>query len=122
MGEVDYEGSYYLPMDVDSVYKLERSLHFLLSSRAVEFDDGDGKTELFSIGVLEQALKHIELYLSLNPNTPPLRKGIPKIIKKEQPRKVIGKYKRLKNKSKNFFNNLSSCNEKLEKIQKRRAT
>ena len=43
-GDVDYAASYQLGAPVDSVFKLEKSLHFLLAEHALTLDVGDGKT------------------------------------------------------------------------------
>lgn len=117
-GEVDYAASYYLPMDSGSVYRLEKSLHFLLSSRAVEFDYGDGRTELFALDALEQALKHVELYLALNTEAPSLQKGISTPIRKEQlqQRARPAKHERIAKGAQGLIASLAGCNTQLEKI------
>lgn len=51
-GEVDYGSSYYLAIEEKLVYKLEKSLLFLLSTHSADFEEGDGKTEIFSISAL----------------------------------------------------------------------
>jgi hypothetical protein len=77
-GEVDYEASYHLTAERDVVFKLEKSLHFLLSEHSVDFAGGDGRTELFSRAALELALKHIELFSSSRASPARLVKGAPK--------------------------------------------
>jgi|GEM_PF-1270137 len=61
-GDVDYAASYQLGAAVDSVFKLEKSLHFLLAEHALTLDVGDGKTEFFALAALDYALRHIELF------------------------------------------------------------
>lgn len=68
-GHVDYNNSYSLEISEIDVFKLEKSLHLILANRAVKFDHGDGKTEVFGIESLEIAVKHIELYLSDSNNS-----------------------------------------------------
>lgn len=77
-GEVDYESSYYLLAPEDVVFKLEKSLHFLLSSFSVSFEEGDGRTELFSEDALDIAIKHIDLYCSASSELKGLTKGVPR--------------------------------------------
>jgi len=75
-GEVDYEASYYLSASLEVIFKLEKSLHFLLSQYAVPFEEGDGRTELFSSGALDIALKHIDLYCSSASEIAGIKKGV----------------------------------------------
>lgn len=75
-GEVDYEASYYLSIPTEIVFSLEKSLHFLLGKYSVAFDEGDGRTELFSYRALEIALKHIELFCASGAVGGALKKGV----------------------------------------------
>lgn len=75
-GEADYEASYHLSAPPDLIFRLEKSLHFLLSKYSVNFDEGDGRTELFSHDALDTALKHIDLFCSSGAVAEPLKKGI----------------------------------------------
>ncbi|NOS88937.1 MAG: GIY-YIG nuclease family protein [Methylococcaceae bacterium] len=76
-GEADYGASYHLSATQDVIFKLEKSLHFLLSQYAVPFSEGDGRSELFSVAALEIALKHIDLYCSSASEVSQVKKGIP---------------------------------------------
>lgn len=79
-GEADYAASYHVEASIDTVFKLERSLHFLLE-RYRRFDgEGDGKTELFSLEALDIALKHIELFLGTRPELQGIKKGVPRPV------------------------------------------
>jgi hypothetical protein len=73
-GEVDYEASYYLFAPTDLIFRLKKSLHFLLSKYAVNFDEGDGWTELFSLEALDEVLKHIGLFCDSGAVAEPLKK------------------------------------------------
>ena len=67
-GQPDYENSYHLMIDRNKVHHLEKSLHHMMDEYKVEFDCGDGKTELFSMDVLDIALKYIDVYLMDKPD------------------------------------------------------
>lgn len=75
-GEPDYESSYHLSAPADVIFRLEKSLHFLLFQYSVNFEEGDGRTELFSRDALDTALKHIDLFCSSGAVTESLVKGI----------------------------------------------
>lgn len=75
-GEADYEASYHLSAPTDLIFRLEKSLHFLLSKYSVSYAEGDGRTELFSNDALSTALKHIDLFCSSGAINEPLKKGV----------------------------------------------
>ena len=97
-GEVDYEASYHLAAPLDVVFRLEKSLHFLLSKDSVMFEEGDGRTELFSCDALEIALKHIDLFCSSGTVTEALKKGVllppAVVISKRRPGKHVKYHKK----------------------------
>lgn len=77
-GDADYDASYHVEAPTATVLRLERSLHFLLE-RFRRFDEeGDGKTELFSLEALDIALQHLELFLCTQPELQGVRKGVPR--------------------------------------------
>lgn len=62
-GDISYDESFELYTTQKTVFKLEKSLHFLLAEYAVEFTgDGDGRTELFELGAIDLALKYLSIY------------------------------------------------------------
>lgn len=75
-GAADYQASYYLEAPLDVVFRLEKSLHFLLAHYAAPEDIGDGKSELFLVDALDIAIKHIDLYCSAIPGKYILSKGL----------------------------------------------
>lgn len=75
-GSIDYPASFELVAPVNTVFRLEKSLHFLLSEHAVYFEDGDGKTELFALSSLDLALKHLDLFMSSGSTPCTLKKGL----------------------------------------------
>ncbi|WDP89311.1 MAG: GIY-YIG nuclease family protein [Desulfobacter sp.] len=79
-GPIDYNSSYSIAMETEKVFKLEKSLHFMVSEYSVAFDEGDGRTEFFSINAKEQVLEHIRLYLSTTGGQKALKKGIKESI------------------------------------------
>ncbi|KDB09908.1 helicase containing protein [Burkholderia sp. lig30] len=108
-GAVDHPSSYYLKIDEKLVYKLEKTIHFMLSHYSIEFDDGDGKSEMFSFEALEHAIGIINLYTSMSRLNESLKKGIKQPLQ-ATPAKTkakIEKYKQIKKKSDRFFNSLS---------------
>ncbi|AEV27608.1 hypothetical protein Dsui_3277 [Azospira oryzae PS] len=99
-GEADYEASYYLRAPLEVIFKLEKSLHFFLSQYSVPFEEGDGRTELFSADALGVALKHIDLYSSSAPDIEGVKKGVPRpLLASPLPRRR-GKHRGLIRKSK----------------------
>ncbi len=117
-GEVDYDASYSLTIETEYVFKLEKSLHFMLSNYAVIFDDGEGKTEFFSIDALEQVLNHIRLYLSSNDNLKALKKGLlkPIIQTKNKLNKRTYKTRRLRNKIIRLLHSMRKNNDNLDMV------
>ena len=61
-GAIDYTESYELKAPVTMVFKLEKSLHFLLSNHRADVDCGDGYTEMFELKSLDTVVKHLELF------------------------------------------------------------
>jgi hypothetical protein len=119
-GDVDYDASYQLEATQDTVLRLEKSLHFLLSSHAVSFEQGDGRTELFSYSALETALKHIELYVSSGALTTQVRKGVIKPVPKQKistPRRSWRHAKLLRN-TKAMVRSVSAIAEKFGRINR----
>ena len=76
-GEADYKQSYYIELPEPEVYRIEKSLHYLLESHAVTNLEGDGQTELFQFSALEPALQHIKLYLKSKPTPHQIIQGLP---------------------------------------------
>lgn len=75
-GQPNYEDSFELTAPQDTVFRLEKSLHFLLTGHQVPFDKGDGRTELFTLDALDLTLKHVELFLAAGAVQATLRKGV----------------------------------------------
>lgn len=117
-GEVDYVSSYHLAIEEKLVYKLEKSLHFLLSSHSAEFEEGDGKTEIFAISALDHVIQFINLYLSTNKIENQLVKGIPVPIKAIAKKQPPLKYERMAKRSGEFFVSLLINIEKFRKIHR----
>lgn len=76
-GAVDYEGSYRLQLDVDSVMALERSLHGLVRHFSRGYQHGDGKTEMFSVDALAVVLQYLDLFMKSREEPAVLEQGIP---------------------------------------------
>lgn len=68
-GQPDYNISYHLKIDKSKVFHLEKSLHHIMSEYSVQFDVGDGKTELFMLDALDVLLKYIDVYLINKPDS-----------------------------------------------------
>lgn len=75
-GEADYESSYEVSANRETVFRLERSLHFLLSGHAVDFIEGDGRTEIFSLPALQHAIKYVEMFSETGGVQIALKKGV----------------------------------------------
>lgn len=75
-GEVDYAESYELAAPQSTVFRLEKSLHFLLSAHGAGVTEGDGYTEMFALTSLDFVLKHIELFMASGSAPISLKKGI----------------------------------------------
>lgn len=85
-GEPDYNASLSLAIKSESVFNLERSLHFFLGQFSMNYSEGDGKTEFFSLDALSHAIDHINIFVKSNKPSTSLTKGInrPKINKNER--------------------------------------
>ncbi len=75
-GAADYAESFELKAPTEMVFKLEKSLHFLLSSHKADVSAGDGHTEMFLIGAIDAAVTHLELFASSGASKSTLKKGI----------------------------------------------
>lgn len=120
-GKPDYDESYYLKISSKNVFTLERSLHLSFSNYALDFDDGDGKTEIFSLDALKYVIEHIKLYISHTHHTGVLVKGIDDFninkysnIKKRKDY-VVSSYQK---KEKGLCNSMNDATKKLIKISK----
>lgn len=58
-GTVDYNNSYYLKGDEKYIFKLEKTLHFLVKDFRIKELQGDGKTEMFNQTCLPNLLNHL---------------------------------------------------------------
>jgi hypothetical protein len=118
-GDVDYESSYYLTAPEKVVFKLEKSLHFLLSSFSVSFEEGDGRTELFSEDALDVAIKHIDLYCSASSDLKGLKKGIPRpVLPAASKRRRRNKYTKYSQMSKTLARGVSRIAAKFDYINR----
>lgn len=117
-GKADYGASYHLAAPQDVIFKLERSLHFLLSQYAVPFPEGDGRTELFSIDALENALKHIDLYCSSIPEVSQAKKGIPLPLPISSPPSRRNKHTALLRKAKAMTQGVIQITEQFSRINR----
>lgn len=118
-GSVDYKSSYSIEIEKKNVFKLENSLQFMLSRYSVKFEEGDGKTEFFSMDAIEQALEHIRLYLLPTGNPEALKKGIQKSIieKKNNPQKPPDHPSKIfSDKTTECINSMDSCTANLKKL------
>jgi len=73
-GSPDFNSSYSVEISTDSVFKLEKALHLMLSDYSEHIGTGDGQTEFFSISALVLVLDYIKLYLSHSVGI--LKKGV----------------------------------------------
>lgn len=85
-GQVDYNNSYVLQGSPGVVFRLEATLKFLLKGRAIRFDEGDGRTELFDVAALDTALRHVDLFCSMNSGVymSPMRDSMLKLTTAEE--------------------------------------
>lgn len=113
-GDVDYEGSYFLSAPHSLIFKLEKTLHFLLSAHSVDFDDGDGKTELFAADALETAIRHIEIYCNSNHGIGKIKKGIAPLMDAKIAYK--NKYEKLRKKSETMAQHMSVLADQFNNI------
>ncbi|SEO73317.1 GIY-YIG nuclease family protein [Aquisalimonas asiatica] len=117
-GEADYEASYYLSAPARLIFELEKCLHFLLSQYAVLYEEGDGRTEIFSIDALDVALKQIDLYSSSNPNIEGLKKGVPRPILATTPPQLRSKHTETIRKSKAMVEGVTRTAAQFDRINR----
>ena len=79
-GEPDYVNSLSLRINNELVFKLEKSLHLLLDQFSMDYKDGDGKTEFFSLDAYSDALEYVNIFIKSNKLLSALVKGIDKPI------------------------------------------
>jgi len=77
-GEPDYLSSSSLDLDAGLVFKFEKGLHLLLDQFSMNFEEGDGKTEFFSLDAYNDAVEYINIYIKSNKLSSQLVKGIDK--------------------------------------------
>lgn len=75
-GAADYAQSFELVAPQSTVFKLEKSLHFMLSAHSANESNGDGYTEMFSLDAMDIAMMHIELFVASSSIPMILKKGI----------------------------------------------
>ncbi|MFT6908278.1 MAG: hypothetical protein ACJAS1_004975 [Oleiphilaceae bacterium] len=75
-GKPDYKNSFYLKIPKDIVFKLERGLHLLVDQFAMDYDNGDGKTEFFNIKAITDVIEYINIFIKSNKLTSSLEKGV----------------------------------------------
>ncbi|WP_298770093.1 GIY-YIG nuclease family protein [uncultured Shewanella sp.] len=78
-GEPDYANSFSLVISSESVFKLEKSLHLLLEQFSMNYSEGDGKTEFFSVDAFNDAIEYINVFIKSNKLTSALMKGVDKL-------------------------------------------
>lgn len=85
-GAADYANSYELVTTQEIAFKLETSLHFMLTAHKAEVDEADGHTEMFSLEALDIAVMHIDLFVASSRVPMQLKKGIlpPHVALKER--------------------------------------
>ncbi len=83
-GEPTYIDSLYLEIDTKFVFRLEKSLHTLLEQFSMNFNEGDGKSEFFSIEALSDAIDYIKIFIRSNKLSAELVKGIDEPIIKSK--------------------------------------
>lgn len=82
-GVPDYENSYELVAPQSSVFRMEKSLHFLLANSRLAFENGDGKTEMFCLDALDTALKCVQMFVEAGSVDAVLKLGVSEVeIKK----------------------------------------
>ncbi|PKH03196.1 hypothetical protein CXF72_07690 [Psychromonas sp. MB-3u-54] len=77
-GEPDYVNSLSLGINNELVFKLEKSLHLLLDQFSMNYSDGDGKTEFFSLDAYSTAIEYVNIFIKSNKLPSALVKGIDK--------------------------------------------
>lgn len=92
-GSIAYLDSFELKAPQSIVFKLEKSLHFMLSAHSANVGNADGYTEMFFLDALDTALKHIELFMASSPAPLTLQKGIstPQQVAQEKKQAAIGR-------------------------------
>ncbi|MBC7751982.1 MAG: GIY-YIG nuclease family protein [Candidatus Saccharibacteria bacterium] len=76
-GDPDYDGSFELVAPESTVFRLEKTLHLLLTKNyAADVLEGDGHTEFFRMGALDLVLPTIDLFVKAGVVPTSLRKGI----------------------------------------------
>ena len=117
-GEVDYQKSYQLSAPENIVFKLEKSLHFFLSSYTAQRGSGDGYTELFELEALDMAIRHIELYLGSGAIPSSLTRGISIPGKQPTMKKRVNKYRHLNVKNHKLIDSIIDIANKTKKINR----
>lgn len=117
-GNVNYHESYQLFAPQKVVYKLEKLLHFFLSSYNAQIDTGEGHTELFTTEALSSAIKLIELYIDSGAIPASLNKGIPRPIQLSQKKKLPNRYRNLYPKNDRFIDSIINTAKKTAKINR----
>ncbi len=64
IGEADYEGSYWLSMSEQHVFRMETGFKKILHDSRINIGEGDGKTEIYEIACLEKVLAHLAIEFS----------------------------------------------------------
>lgn len=118
-GDADYDASYHLFAPTDLIFRLEKSLHFLLSNYAVNYEEGDGRTELFSNDALPTVLKHIDLFYSSGAVVEPIKKGVilppPSVASQKRRQRSYVKYEK---KNASLFASVTTIAEKFSRLNR----
>lgn len=117
-GEVDYENSYWLTASQATIFKLEKTLHFLLSEYRIESEVMDGYTELFSIDALKQALKHIEHFINSGAIAVELKQGINKPALNPKQSKAYSRHLKLQKTANRIIDDVIDTAEKFKYINR----
>ena len=75
-GKPDYNSSYYIEVEDNLVYKLEKGLHYLLSAFNKKYDEGDGKTEFFDVKAFDDAINYLKIFVQSNNIKTEIIKGV----------------------------------------------
>ena len=76
-GDPDYDESFQLVAPELTVFRLEKTLHFLLTKNyAADVLEGDGHTEMFKMAALDLVKHTVDLFVSTGAVPTGLKKGI----------------------------------------------
>lgn len=75
-GDPDTSSSWVFQAPEQTVFKLEKALHLMLHEHATPFDNGEGRTEMFSLSALPLALKYLQMWSGDHQGTGAIVQGV----------------------------------------------